>query len=244
MLAVDAKNSLVLSAKTTLFLLRYLTASLLVNLAKLFSVVARTLLEMKSTLRVEVRDFLNVSLYLSRVNILTVLENKLVERTLESSSANPTLAVTGKLTVKFIPLPEKPDADSHNLTSDEPKKPADTVFDARADTEGRRLPAGWERRITPEGRSYYVDHNTRSTSWISPSRESRDADASEIQRPSIATSLSQKASSTELNPMHDDPLLANLMVMGYSRADAVEALERYDYNLERVSPRLALESSI
>lgn len=35
--------------------------------------------------------------------------------------------------------------------------------------------------------------------------------------------------------LHDDPILKNLTGMGYSRADAVNALEKYDYNLERVS---------
>lgn len=34
--------------------------------------------------------------------------------------------------------------------------------------------------------------------------------------------------------VHDDPILKNLTGMGYSRADAVAALEKYDYNLERV----------
>ena len=34
---------------------------------------------------------------------------------------------------------------------------------------------------------------------------------------------------------HDDPLLKNLTLMGYSRKDALAALERYDYNLDRVS---------
>ncbi|WVO14667.1 hypothetical protein L204_102304 [Cryptococcus depauperatus] len=32
------------------------------------------------------------------------------------------------------------------------------------------LPAGWEIRYTPEGRPYFVDHNTRSTTWIDPRR--------------------------------------------------------------------------
>jgi hypothetical protein len=31
-----------------------------------------------------------------------------------------------------------------------------------------RLPAGWERREDSLGRTYYVDHNTRSTSWMRP----------------------------------------------------------------------------
>jgi E3 ubiquitin-protein ligase NEDD4 len=30
------------------------------------------------------------------------------------------------------------------------------------------LPAGWEERHTPEGRPYYVDHNTRTTTWVGP----------------------------------------------------------------------------
>ncbi|KAI1428767.1 hypothetical protein F5Y12DRAFT_630750 [Xylaria sp. FL1777] len=33
---------------------------------------------------------------------------------------------------------------------------------------------------------------------------------------------------------HDDPMVKNLTGMGYLRADAVSALEKYDYNLERV----------
>lgn len=33
----------------------------------------------------------------------------------------------------------------------------------------------------------------------------------------------------------DDPILKDLTSMGYSRADALLALEKYDYNLERVS---------
>lgn len=34
---------------------------------------------------------------------------------------------------------------------------------------------------------------------------------------------------------HDDPILKDLTSMGYSRGDALNALEKYDYNLERVS---------
>ncbi|KAF9430437.1 hypothetical protein BGZ94_006914 [Podila epigama] len=33
------------------------------------------------------------------------------------------------------------------------------------------LPAGWEQRLTPEGRPYFVDHNTRSTTWVDPRRQ-------------------------------------------------------------------------
>ncbi|EHY55694.1 hypothetical protein HRR83_007909 [Exophiala dermatitidis] len=33
------------------------------------------------------------------------------------------------------------------------------------------LPAGWEMRHTPEGRAYFVDHNTRTTTWVDPRRQ-------------------------------------------------------------------------
>ncbi|KAI9889943.1 MAG: hypothetical protein M1814_004666 [Vezdaea aestivalis] len=33
------------------------------------------------------------------------------------------------------------------------------------------LPAGWEQRQTPEGRFYFVDHNTRTTTWVDPRRQ-------------------------------------------------------------------------
>lgn len=41
---------------------------------------------------------------------------------------------------------------------------------------------------------------------------------------------------------HDDPILKNLTGMGYSRDDAVAALEKYDYNLERAANFLASQS--
>lgn len=36
------------------------------------------------------------------------------------------------------------------------------------DENGVPLPPGWERRSDPQGRTYYVDHNTRSTTWHRP----------------------------------------------------------------------------
>ncbi|KAI9144726.1 hypothetical protein BKA69DRAFT_1122162 [Paraphysoderma sedebokerense] len=33
------------------------------------------------------------------------------------------------------------------------------------------LPGGWEMRFTPEGRPYFVDHNTRTTTWVDPRRQ-------------------------------------------------------------------------
>ena len=30
------------------------------------------------------------------------------------------------------------------------------------------LPPGWEERVTPDGKTYYVDHNARTTHWVRP----------------------------------------------------------------------------
>ncbi|KAI0318350.1 hypothetical protein OF83DRAFT_1082963 [Amylostereum chailletii] len=49
---------------------------------------------------------------------------------------------------------------------------AAVVASSNATTAGTgQLPAGWEERYTPEGRPYYVDHNTRTTTWVDPRRQ-------------------------------------------------------------------------
>ncbi|WFD45155.1 HECT-type E3 ubiquitin transferase [Malassezia psittaci] len=45
-----------------------------------------------------------------------------------------------------------------------------SASDSRSDELGP-LPAGWERRTDHLGRTYYVDHNTRSTTWTRPSND-------------------------------------------------------------------------
>lgn len=54
------------------------------------------------------------------------------------------------------------------------------TFSSFEDAQGR-LPAGWERREDNLGRTYYVDHNTRSTSWNRPTA-STGTDASRNER--------------------------------------------------------------
>lgn len=47
---------------------------------------------------------------------------------------------------------------------------ANRDFNAREDQHGP-LPTGWERRVDHLGRTYYVDHSSRSTTWTRPQRE-------------------------------------------------------------------------
>ncbi|KIK95295.1 hypothetical protein PAXRUDRAFT_827158 [Paxillus rubicundulus Ve08.2h10] len=69
-------------------------------------------------------------------------------------------------------------ANAHRATSTAPQpasnntSPAPLVASNNATTAGTgNLPAGWEERYTPEGRPYYVDHNTRTTTWVDPRRQ-------------------------------------------------------------------------
>jgi E3 ubiquitin-protein ligase NEDD4 len=59
---------------------------------------------------------------------------------------------------------------SANTTSSTP--PPAIAASNNATTAGSgSLPHGWEERYTPEGRPYYVDHNTRTTTWVDPRRQ-------------------------------------------------------------------------
>lgn len=76
-------------------------------------------------------------------------------------------------------LPEdRGGANSPSQTEPSPPPPASNNANAvsmvatGATTAGTgELPAGWEQRHTPEGRSYFVDHNTRTTTWVDPRRQ-------------------------------------------------------------------------
>jgi len=53
-----------------------------------------------------------------------------------------------------------------------PSSSAVSMMATGATTAGTgELPSGWEQRHTPEGRAYFVDHNTRTTTWVDPRRQ-------------------------------------------------------------------------
>lgn len=46
------------------------------------------------------------------------------------------------------------------------------IYQSNATVAGSgELPSGWEQRTTNEGRVYFVDHNTRTTTWVDPRRQ-------------------------------------------------------------------------
>lgn len=46
--------------------------------------------------------------------------------------------------------------------------PPPMIASPKSSSEGARLPAGWEARTDPQGRIFYVDHNTHTTHWVPP----------------------------------------------------------------------------
>lgn len=75
-------------------------------------------------------------------------------------------------------LPEdRTGANSPTLSDRQPSPPAPSsnavsMMATGATTAGTgELPSGWEQRHTPEGRAYFVDHNTRTTTWVDPRRQ-------------------------------------------------------------------------
>jgi E3 ubiquitin-protein ligase NEDD4 len=76
-------------------------------------------------------------------------------------------------------LPEdRTGANSPTLSERQPSPPsgpssnAVSMLATGATTAGTgELPSGWEQRHTPEGRAYFVDHNTRTTTWVDPRRQ-------------------------------------------------------------------------
>ncbi len=63
---------------------------------------------------------------------------------------------------------------------------------------------------------------------VEPAQTFSNGKTAEPDRPQIGRALTEAG-------VHDDPILKNLTGMGYPRGDALAALEKYDYNLERVS---------
>ncbi|THV00829.1 HECT-domain-containing protein [Dendrothele bispora CBS 962.96] len=86
---------------------------------------------------------------------------------LASSSLRPSVSsVNLSSSALRFPQPEiggRPITTSNSLSVTVPQQVRDTN-----DDQGNPLPAGWERRVDPQGRNYYVDHTTRTTTWHRP----------------------------------------------------------------------------
>uniref|UniRef100_A0A8D3C442 NEDD4-like E3 ubiquitin-protein ligase WWP2 n=1 Tax=Scophthalmus maximus TaxID=52904 RepID=A0A8D3C442_SCOMX len=61
-------------------------------------------------------------------------------------------------------VPAQPGPNSTSSGTEQPGGGGTTTTEPPTDS----LPAGWEQRVLPHGRVYYVDHNTKTTTWERP----------------------------------------------------------------------------
>ncbi|KDR82841.1 hypothetical protein GALMADRAFT_238445 [Galerina marginata CBS 339.88] len=90
------------------------------------------------------------------------------QRILQSTLSTPSLRPTGShlaLNTSFTPQAR---TETQRPVSSSAATPATTQGRLFDDDVGNPLPAGWERRTDPQGRHYYVDHNTKQTTWHRP----------------------------------------------------------------------------
>ena len=75
------------------------------------------------------------------------------------------------------------------------------------------LPAGWESRVTQQGRRYFIDHVTKSTTWVDP-------------RTRLATRLGQggERDRQELNEINAQQMIANAKSNGTNGCNPTPAL--------------------
>jgi hypothetical protein len=96
---------------------------------------------------VEILRDLNLPLSAHQVEILARFLDKRGDGRMESSSVLVGLGLMSEP----APKPTKPAPQPRENHETEPP-----------------LPPGWERRVAPNGRVYYQDHNTRTTQWHHP----------------------------------------------------------------------------
>lgn len=141
-----------------------------------------------------------------------------------SSSGNPPPFST-ESTFDFASI-DNTGSQSSAAPSGGPAKPAESHdWDAIFSSLDDAAPAQTSTSPPPPGSSGSAAPATAAAAATSTAEAGKDASG----RPEApGRALTEEG-------VHDDPILKNLTSMGYSRTDALSALEKYDYNLERVS---------
>ena len=123
----------------------------------------------------------------------------MITHVLKRSSDNP--VGHGKVTLNlstnlympiFAPKPRQAYPDQHAIAAvyntlarrppalpETARSPSKSSYVRPFDEQGY-LPEGWECRVSEHGKIYYVDHNTRTTSWNRPTASTPSADLGEL----------------------------------------------------------------
>ncbi|XP_025192212.1 E3 ubiquitin-protein ligase NEDD4 isoform X1 [Melanaphis sacchari] len=63
------------------------------------------------------------------------------------------------------------------------------------------LPKGWSMQVAPNGRTFFIDHNTRATTWVDPRTGRASSMPNQIQPPAADRVVSTSAYNDELEPL-------------------------------------------
>ncbi|KAI0124834.1 UBA/TS-N domain-containing protein [Xylariales sp. AK1849] len=119
-----------------------------------------------------------------------------------------------------------------------PSQPADNATPTTAPATGA---AGGQGPNAPENHDWdalFASLDEPATTAKTDEQPKSPVQSQESGRPSIGSA----GRALTVDGEHDDPILKNLTGMGYTRTDALNALEKYDYNLERAANFLASHS--
>ena len=128
-----------------------------------------------------------------------VVEDKLAEDKQRGGAPGPATSAAGRKAGTAVQRPTPSAAVSPKAAprqkkarSGRPRRERDAAraSTSRLDEAAATLPPGWERRLAPSGRYYYVDHNTRTTSWKPPPPEARAGLSKTMPPPRPATARS------------------------------------------------------
>ncbi|EGW32919.1 uncharacterized protein SPAPADRAFT_150310 [Spathaspora passalidarum NRRL Y-27907] len=101
---------------------------------------------------------------------------------------------------------------SHGATGDGSQFPSTTAsnrqYSSFEDQQGR-LPAGWERRTDNFGRTYYVDHNSRTTTWSRPTLDQSESERGQLRQSETEAERRQHRGRTLPGETPSSPSLMN-----------------------------------
>jgi hypothetical protein len=117
-------------------------------------------------------------------------DDVMITRELAADSHYYRPTIKGKV---FLILSTNLDPDQHAITAafntpasrssalpETASSPSKSSYVKPHEDDQRYLPEGWERRMSKRGKIYYVDHNTRSTSWNLPTASTPSADPEKL----------------------------------------------------------------
>lgn len=76
------------------------------------------------------------------------------------------------------------------------------VLQENISEESESLPQGWSMQVAPNGRTFFIDHNSRATTWVDP-RTGRASSMPNQNQPPVADRVvsSTSAYNDELEPL-------------------------------------------